>query len=103
LLDRGGGGVAVQRVAELGAGQAVGGSGQGGVDLPGERVAGGGIERPGGGALRVVSEREGSIEVLGLDGVGVVGEREPDRVRFGAGGELPGDLGGWLGELLVGV
>jgi hypothetical protein len=48
LFDPGGGGVAVQQVAELGAGQAVGGSGQGGVDLPGERVAGGGIERPGG-------------------------------------------------------
>ena len=44
-----GGGVAVQQVAELGAGQPVGECVfERGVDLVGERVAGGALQRPGG-------------------------------------------------------
>ena len=45
--------------------------------------------------------------MLGLDGVlsveQRVDEREADRVRFGAGGELAGEPVGGLGELRVGV
>lgn len=54
LLDAGAGVVAVEEVAELGSGQAVGGVGQGGVDLVGERVAGRVVERPGGASGGVV-------------------------------------------------
>ena len=59
-------GVAVEEVAELGAGEAVGVCGERGVDLFGERVAGGALERPGGGAGGVVPERERGVEVRGL-------------------------------------
>ena len=49
LVELRGGGVAVGQVAELGAGQPVGECVfERGVDLVGERVAGGGLERPGG-------------------------------------------------------
>ena len=64
-LDAFGGEVAVQQVAELGAGQPVGGAGECGVDLFGERVAAGVAHRPGGGAGRVVPERERGGQVLG--------------------------------------
>ena len=77
------------------------------MDLLGERVAGGLSERPGGGACGVVPERERGVEMLGLDGLlsveQRVEEREPDDVRFGAGGELAGQPVGGLGELRVGV
>jgi hypothetical protein len=84
LLDASGRGVAVQEVAELGAGQPVRGSGQGGVDLVGERVAGGGLQRPGGGADGVVVQRERGVQVRDVDVAGAVqqrvGEREADGV-----------------------
>ena len=67
LLDALGGEVALAEVAELGAGEPVGERGQRGVDLFGERVAGGLAERPGGGAGGVVPERERGVQVLGLD------------------------------------
>jgi hypothetical protein len=48
LVELGGGGVAVQQVAQLGAGQSVGELvGERGVDLVGERVAAGALQRPG--------------------------------------------------------
>ena len=107
LVDAAGGQVAVQEVAELGAGQPVGCLEERGVDVFGERVAGVGLERPGGGAGGVVLERERGLEVVGLDRGGAVqqrvDEREADGVRFGAGGELAGDPGLWLGEPAVGV
>jgi hypothetical protein len=68
LVELGGGGVAVQQIAELGAGQpARERVGQRAVDLVGERVTGGALQRPDGGALRVVPERERGGEVDGLD------------------------------------
>ena len=87
LFEALGGLVAVAEVAELGAGESVGGSCESGVDLFGELVAGGGVsDRPGGGAGGVVPERERGGEVLGLD-VGraveqCVDQREPDGVCF---------------------
>ncbi|MDQ6776690.1 MAG: hypothetical protein M3071_10865 [Actinomycetota bacterium] len=48
VVDAGGGLVAVVEVAELGAGQSVGGVGDRCVDLCGELVGGGGVERPAG-------------------------------------------------------
>ena len=59
-----GGEVAVHVVGELGAGQAVRGADQRGVELLGERVAGRLTERPAGGAGGVVPERERGVEVL---------------------------------------
>ena len=107
LLDAFGGEVAVQQVAELGAGQPVWGAGERGVDLFGERVAGGLADRPGRGAGCVVPERERRVEVLGADrGDAVeqrVDQRQSDRVCLGAGGELAGEPVGGLGELRVGV
>jgi hypothetical protein len=107
LRDAFGGEVAVRQVAELGAGEPVGGAGQGGVDLFGERVAGCVVDRPGCGAGGLVPERERGGQVFGSDRVGGVEqrveEREPDRVRLGAGGELAGGAVGGLGELRVGV
>ena len=77
------------------------------MELFGERVAGCLAERPGGGAGGVVPQRERGGQVLGLDlALAVeqrVDEREADRVRLGAGGELAGDPVGGLGELRVGV
>ena len=77
------------------------------MDLLGERVAGRLSERPGGGAVGVVPERERGVEMLGLDRLlsveQRVEQREPDDVRFGAGGELSGEPVGGLGELRVGV
>ena len=108
LVELGCGGVAVQQVAQLGAGQPVGECvGQRGVDLVSERVAGGPLKRPAGGALRVVPERERGVQVDGLDLAGVVEqrveERKADGVRFGARCDRAGDPGLGLGELLVGV
>jgi hypothetical protein len=77
------------------------------VELFGDRVAGVGLECPGGGARGVVLQRERGVEVVGLDRRGAVeqrvDEREADGVRFGAGGELAGESGLRLGELPVGV
>ena len=105
--SRSGRDVAVQEVAELGAGESVAGVAQRGVDVLGERVAGVRLERPGGGAGGVVLERERGVEVFGRDRGGAVeervDEREADDVRFGAGGELSGEAGLRFGELLVGV
>src|SRR6266550_4391700 len=53
-VEVGGGLVAVEEVAQLGAGQPVGVAGQRGVDLFGERIAGRALECPGGGAGGVV-------------------------------------------------
>ena len=76
------------------------------MDLFGDRVAGAVPERPGGGALRVVPERECGLEVLLVDtGLFVdqrVDQREADGVRFGAGGEVAGEPVGGLGQLRVG-
>ena len=48
VVELEGGGVAVQQVAQLGAGQPAGGRvGERGMDLVGERVAGGALQRPG--------------------------------------------------------
>ena len=97
----------MQQVAELGAGQPVWGAGKGGVDLFGERVPGGVVDCPGCGAGGVVPERKRSVEVLGADRAGAVeqrvDQREADRVRLGAGGELAGEPFGGVGELRVGV
>ncbi len=66
LVELAGGGVAVQQVAELGAGQPAGERvGERRADLVGERVAGGPLQRPCGGALCV--ERERGVRVDGLD------------------------------------
>ena len=56
-----GGEVAVHVVGELGAGEAVGGADQRGVELFGERVAGRLAERPAGGSGGVVPERERGV------------------------------------------
>ena len=98
----------MQQIAELGAGQPAGERvGQRGVDLVGERVAGGALQRPDGGALRVVPERERGVQVRGLDLPVVVEQRvdqgEADGVRFSAGADRAGDPGLRFGELLVGV
>ena len=70
-----------------------------GVDLFGERLAGRAGQRPGGGAGGVVVERERGVEVLRADLPLAVGEgveeREADRVRFGAGGDLAERSPGW--------
>ena len=98
------------------------------MDLFGERVAGGALEGPGGGAGGVVVKGERGLQVragdvAGAGGVVVEGERggqvlradlslavgegvderEADRVRFGAGGDLADDPGRGVGELSVGV
>ncbi len=54
-------------VAELGAGEPVGGADQRGVELLGERVTGRLADCPARGAGRVVPERERGVEVLGAD------------------------------------
>ena len=81
-----GGTVVLEDVADLGAGQPAGVVLEGGVDLFGERVAGGALQRPGGGAGGVVPERERRLEVLGFDLALTISERveerEPDHVRF---------------------
>ena len=107
LLDTFGGEIAVQQVAELGAGEPVWGAGKRGVDLFGERVTGGLADCPGRGAGRVVPECERGVEVLWADRGGAVeqrvDQREADGVCLGAGGELAGEPVGGLGELRVGM
>ena len=98
-VELGRGGVAVQQVAQLGAGQPAGQLvGERGVDLVGERVAGGPLKRPAGGALRVVPERERGGQVRWLDLLGGVeqgvDQREADGVRFGARAIAPA-IPGW--------
>ena len=109
LVEALAGEVALAEVADLGAGEAVGGAQERGVDLFGDRVAGGLAECPGGGAGGVVPERERGFEVLLVDlGLVVdqrVDQRQADGVRFGAGGEMPdspassflGDEFVWIG------
>jgi hypothetical protein len=84
LLDAFGGEVAVQQVAELGAGEPAWGAGQRGVDLFSERVTGGVADCPGGGASGVVPERERGVEVFWADCGGAVeqcvDQREADGV-----------------------
>ena len=98
-----GGEVAVHVVGELGSGQPVGGADQRGVELLGERVAGRLTECPAGGSGGVVPERERGVQVLGCDlGLAVeqrVDQREADRVRLGAGGDVPGEPVEWLGRV----
>ena len=108
VIDLAGGLVVVQGLADLAAGQPVGVLAQGGVDLFGERLAGRAGQCPGGGSGGVVVQRERGGEVRGADLRLAVGEgvekREPDDVRFGAGGYLADDPVGRLGgELVVGV
>ncbi|MCA1677602.1 MAG: hypothetical protein LC777_00965 [Actinobacteria bacterium] len=68
LVELGGGRVAVQQVAQLGAGQPVGQRvAERGVDVLGEWVACGALQRPGGGAQGVVPERERGGQVRRLD------------------------------------
>ena len=97
----------LERVADLAAGQAGRVGFQGGVDLFGERLAGRAVQRPAGGAGGVVVERERGVEVLRADLLFAVGEgveeREADRVRLGAGGDLAEHAGKGFGELAVGV
>jgi len=85
-LDRGGGLVVLQGVGDLAAGQPGGMIDELGVDLFGERVAGGALQCPAGRAGGVVPQRERGLEVLGVDRAFAVGERvderEADRVRF---------------------
>ncbi len=107
VVELSGGLVVLEGVADLAAGQAGRVGFQGGVDLFGERLAGRAGERPGGGAGGVVVKRERGVEVGRADlslpvGEGVE-EREADRVRLGAGGDLADDSGLGLGELSVGV
>ena len=107
MVDLTGGLVVLEGVADLAAGQTGRMGLQGGVDLFGERLAGRAVQRPGGGAGGVVVERERGVEVLRADlllGVGEgVEEREADRVRLGAGGDLSEHAGEGSGELAVGV
>ena len=79
-----------------------------GVDLFGERIAGGALQRPGGGPGGVVPQRERGLQVFGVDLPLAVGERvderEADHVRFGARQQCAGDPGVLGGrELGVGV
>ena len=78
------------------------------MDLFGERIAGGALQRPGGGAGGVVPQRERGLQVFGVDLALAVGERvderEADHVRFGARQQRAGDPGVLGGrELRVGV
>ena len=65
LIDASGRLVAVQEVAQLGAGQAVGSVPEGGVDVGSKWVAGGLVERPGGAAGGVFAQRERRLQVPG--------------------------------------
>ena len=108
MVDLAGGLVVVECLADLAAGQPARMVLEGGVDLLGERIAGRAGQRPGGGAGGVVLERERGLEVRGGDLAFAVGEgveeREPDDVRFGAGGDLRDDPVLRLGcERAVGV
>jgi hypothetical protein len=106
-VELAGGLVVFEGVADLAAGQACGVGGEGGVDLFGEWLAGRAGQSPGGGPGGIVVERERGVEVRRADVVLAVGEgveeREADRVRFGAGGDLADDPGVGFGELSVGV
>ncbi len=97
VVDLAGGLVVVEGLADLAAGQSAGMLAQGGVDLLGERLAGRAGQCPRSGAGGVVLERERGGQVRGGDLAFAVGEgveeREPDDVRFGAGGDL-GSVGG---------
>jgi hypothetical protein len=77
------------------------------VDVLGERVTRCLSECPGGGTAAVVPERDCGVEVFGFDGLlsveQGVEEREPDDVRFGAGGELAEEPVRGMGELRVDV
>ena len=107
VVESAGGLVVFEGVADLAAGQAGRAGVEGGVDLFGERLAGRAGQRPGGAAGGVVLERERGGQVLRADLALAIGEcvdeREADRVRFGAGGDLADDPGLRLGELAVGV
>ena len=90
----------VEGLADLAAGQADRVGLQRGLDLFGEQLAGRAVQRPAGGAGGVVVERERSLEVRRADLPFAVGEgveeREADRVRLGAGGDLTEHTGrGW--------
>ena len=74
MVDLACGLVVLERVADLAAGQTGGMGFEGGVDLFGERLAGGAVERPGGGAAGVVVERDRRLEVLRADLSFAVGE-----------------------------
>ena len=77
------------------------------MDLLGERLTGRALERPGGGSGGVVLNGERGVEVRRADVPLAVGEgvdeRESDRVRLGARGDLADDPVVGLGELLVGA
>src|SRR5579875_2239719 len=107
VVDLAGGLVVFEGVADLAPGQSGRIVLQGGVDLFGERLAGRAVERPGGGAGGVVVQRERGGEMGRADLSLAVGEgveeREPDRVRFGAGGDLAEHAGNGSGELAGGV
>jgi hypothetical protein len=79
LLDAFDGVVALQQVTDLGAGEPVGRPGERGVDLLGERVAAAVVDRPGGGAVGVVPERERGGQMLRADRVGGVEQRVEER------------------------
>ena len=107
MIDLACGLVVLEGVADLAAGEPAGVGMEGGVDLFGERLTGRAVQRPGGGASGVVVERERGGEVRPTDLLLAVGEgveeREADRVRLGAGGDLAEHAGQGSGELAVGV
>ncbi len=107
VVELAGGLVVLERVADLAAGQAGRVGLEGGVDLFGEWLAGRALECPVGGVGGVVVQGERGGEVLRVDLLGGVGEgveeREADRVRFGASGDLTEHAGKGSRKLAVGV
>lgn len=93
-VDTGGGLVAIEQVAQLGAGEPVGAGGERGADLFGEGVAGGGGDGPVDGARRVVPQGHPGAQMGGADCAAAVDERveqsEAQHVRFCSGGERAG-------------
>jgi hypothetical protein len=107
LVDELGGLVSLEQVADLGAAEPGGRSGDGGVDLLREWSAGRGLERPGGAAGGVVPEGERGVEVGEVDGGAPVeegvGHGEAHDVGFGSGAHGGGESLAGFGQLGVGV
>lgn len=100
-VDLGGGTVAVEEVPDVAAAHGAGGD-QGGVDLLGQGVGGGGVEDHGDRARRVVPQGRGGGEVLDVDAGGAVDEAvdesEAQNMGFGTSEQTAGDAGLRFGQ-----